>query len=41
MEIVEPKKISLYYSGKIVTVVSIVILLFYYLRAGYRTIHEK
>ncbi|CAK60332.1 unnamed protein product (macronuclear) [Paramecium tetraurelia] len=41
LEIVEPKKVSLYYSGKIVTVASIVILLFYYLRAGYRTIHEK
>ncbi|CAD8054806.1 unnamed protein product [Paramecium sonneborni] len=41
LEIVEPKKLSLYYSGKILTVFSIIILLFYYLRAGYRTIHEK
>ncbi|CAD8132534.1 unnamed protein product [Paramecium pentaurelia] len=41
LEIVEPKKMSLYYSGKIVTVASIVILLLFYVRAGYRTIHEK
>ncbi|CAD8077061.1 unnamed protein product [Paramecium sonneborni] len=41
LEIVEPKKLSLYYSGKILTVISIIILLFYYIRAGHRTIYEK
>lgn len=41
MELVESKKFSIYYQGKIFTIASIAILLIYYLRAANRTIHEK